>query len=96
MRDERGPSCCGRNNLALSEKYMLTIHEASAYFGIGLKTLRRMAENNEGSFALLMGNRFLIVRHKFETYIDELIEHGKGGITDEESGFEQQGYSESE
>ena len=35
-----------KNNIPISEKYMLTIYEASAYFNIGVKKLRRMAENS--------------------------------------------------
>ena len=66
--------CSTNNNVPLSEKYLLTIHEASAYFNIGIKKLRRMAESNEGKFALQMGNRYLIVRGKFEDYIEQLIE----------------------
>ena len=31
--------------LPVSEKYMLTIKEAAAYFNIGIKKLRRIAEN---------------------------------------------------
>ena len=30
-----------KNNIPISEKYMLTIYEASAYFNIGVKKLRR-------------------------------------------------------
>ena len=62
-----------KNNIPISEKYMLTIYEASAYFNIGVKKLRRMAENNKGKFAFYMGNRYLIVRTKFENYIEQLI-----------------------
>ena len=32
-------------DIRTGEKYMLTIKEASVYFGIGIKQLRRMAEN---------------------------------------------------
>ena len=39
----------------------------------GVKKLRRMAEDNEGRFAITMGSRYLIVREKFEEYIDSLI-----------------------
>ena len=60
-----------KNNIPISEKYMLTIYEASV--NIGVKKLRRMAENNEGRFAFYMGNRYLIVRTKFENYIEQLI-----------------------
>ena len=59
--------------IPISEKYMLTINEAAAYFSIGVKKLRRMAEDNEGKFAITMGSRYLIVREKFEEYIDSLI-----------------------
>ena len=32
-----------------------------------------MAENNEGKFSFYIGNRNLIVRTKFENYIEQLI-----------------------
>ena len=47
-------------DIRTGEKYMLTIKEASVYFGIGIKQLRRMAENNDGSYSLKFGNRFMI------------------------------------
>lgn len=72
-----------KNNIPLSEKYLLTIHEASAYFNIGIKNLRRMAEKNEGEFAFYMGNKYLIVRVKFEAYIEQLIMKGKEVKMDE-------------
>ena len=59
--------------IPISEKYMLTVNEASAYFNIGIKNMRRMAEDNKGAFAIMMGNRYLIVRTKFEAYIDSLV-----------------------
>lgn len=65
-----------KKNIPIGEKYLLTIHEASAYFNIGIKNLRRMAEINEGKFAFYMGNRYLIVRAKFEDYIEQLIMDG--------------------
>ena len=36
----------------VSEKYMLTIKEAAAYFNIGIKKLRRIAEDNLGTVAV--------------------------------------------
>lgn len=74
---------CKKNDIPLGEKYLLTIHEASAYFNIGVKNLRRMAETNEGKFAFYMGNRYLIVRAKFEDYIEQLIMVGKEVSEDE-------------
>lgn len=55
--------------LPVSEKYMLTIKEAAAYFNIGIKKMRRIAENNLGTVAVFCGNRFLIIRPKFEEFI---------------------------
>ena len=48
---------------------MLTIKEAASYFNIGTKKLRRIAEDNLGTVAVFCGNRFLIVRPKFEEFI---------------------------
>ena len=48
--------------LPVSEKYMLTIN-------IGIKKLRRIAEDNLGTVAVYCGNRFLIIRPKFEEFI---------------------------
>ena len=53
----------------VSEKYTLTIKEAAAYFNIGIKKMRRIAEDNLGTVAVYCGNRFLIVRPKFEEFI---------------------------
>ena len=57
--------------LKASEKYMLTIREASAYFSIGEKKLRRLAEEHTGDFAVINGNRYLIIRTKFEQFLLE-------------------------
>ena len=53
----------------VSEKYTLTIKEAAAYFNIGIKKMRRIAEDNLGTVAVYCGNRFLIIRSKFEEFI---------------------------
>lgn len=55
--------------LSLSEKYTLSIKEAAVYFNIGIKKMRRLAEENMGNFALVSGNRYLIIRTKFEEYL---------------------------
>lgn len=55
------------------EKYTLTIEEASKYFRIGEKKLRKLAEENQGACWLTMnGNRIQIKRKQFEKVIDEL------------------------
>ena len=59
-------------NMPISEKFMLTISEASEYFNIGVKKLRRLAEDNLGEFAVYSGNRYLILRSKFEEYLQNV------------------------
>lgn len=51
------------------DKFLLTIKEAAAYFSIGEKKMRRMAEDNLGTYAVFSGNRYLVIRPKFEEYI---------------------------
>ena len=57
--------------LAISEKYALTIHEAAQYFSIGIKKMRRLAEDNIGVFAVYSGNRYLIIRSKLEEFLQK-------------------------
>ena len=59
----------GDDRVPLSEKYALTIKEAAVYFNIGNKKMRRLAEDNLGRFAVVSGNRFLIIRPKFEQFL---------------------------
>lgn len=53
----------------IGEKFMLTIKEAAPYYNIGQKKLRRMADDNLGVFSVYSGNRYLIIRPKFEEFI---------------------------
>lgn len=55
--------------ITLGEKYMLTIREASIYFNIGVKKIRRLAEDNLGVFSIYSVNRYLIIRPKFEEHL---------------------------
>ena len=55
--------------------------EAAEYFNIGIKKMRRLAEDNEGEFAIYMGNRYLVIRERFENYIVNL---SCGGEDEEE------------
>ena len=56
--------------MPIGETYTLTLREASAYFNIGEKKIRRLAEDHTGEFSLHSGNRYLIIRHKFEAFLD--------------------------
>ena len=55
--------------IPLNEKYSLTIKEAALYFSIGVIKMRRLAEDNLGDFAVYSGNRYLILRERFEDYL---------------------------
>ena len=57
--------------IPVQEKYALTIREASEHFSIGIKKMRRLAEDNLGRFAIYSGNRYLIIRTKFEKFMEE-------------------------
>ncbi len=59
------------NKVPLSEKYSLTIKEAADYFSIGTKKMRRLAEDNLGDFAVYNGNRYLIIRDRFEAFLQQ-------------------------
>ena len=57
--------------IPVTEKYMLSINEAAQYFNIGVKKMRRLAEDNLGVFAVYSGNRYLIIRCKFEEFLQK-------------------------
>lgn len=63
----------GMNELPIQEKFMISLKEAGYYFNIGIKKMKRMAELNEGGFALYNGNRWLMCRPKFEENLFELM-----------------------
>ncbi len=56
---------------------MLTICEASVYFNIGEKSMRKLVEENHNVFAFKKGSRYVIVRHLFEEYIDKCVKGEK-------------------
>lgn len=58
-------------DIPLKEKYSLSIAEAADYFGICQRKMRRLAEDNLGRFSVYSGNRYLILREKFEQYISQ-------------------------
>lgn len=62
-----------QTDIAIWERYTLTIEEASKYFRIGENKLRRLAEENKNANWLIMnGNRIQIKRKQFEKIIDTL------------------------
>lgn len=75
-RMEGGDAVYMKNvDIPVWEKYTLTIEEASVYFRIGEKKLRRLAdEHKNASWLITNGNRIQIKRKQFEKIIDELDE----------------------
>lgn len=61
--------------ITLGEKYMLTIREASIYFNIGVKKIRRLAEDNIGVFSIYSGNRYLIIRPNLRNISAEFLRY---------------------
>ena len=53
--------------LPLSEKYMLTISEAAAYFGIGPNKMRILV-NEHPELGIRYGNRNLVIRESVEGF----------------------------
>lgn len=54
-------------------KFALTIHEAAAYFGIGEKKLRKLAEEYiDAGFVLQNGTKSLIKRVQFEDFLSKI------------------------
>ena len=61
------------NDIPIWQKYTLSIEEASRYFRIGEKKLRRLAEEKpDANWLIMNGNRLQIKRKQFEKVIDEL------------------------
>ena len=56
--------------MEVNEKYMLTVKEAAEYYNIGTKSLRRIVENGEKKFAVSCTNKVMIIRRRFEEYLD--------------------------
>ena len=59
-------------SVAIENKYNLTMWEAAEYFNIGINNLREIVEHEGKKFAVKVGEKkHLIIRHKFEEFIDE-------------------------
>ena len=64
--------------LGINEKYLLRIVEAAEYYGIGLKRLRRIAEDGGKIFSVRVGDeRWMINREKFNEYLETYYFSGK-------------------
>lgn len=66
-----GDSGKDNNNVPIHLKYLLTISEASAYFGIGENSLREWVRDNyKSEYVFFIGKKILIKRKLFESFLD--------------------------
>ena len=62
-----------KTQVEIKDKFCLTIDEASVYFNIGEKKLRKIiADNLNTGFIIQNGVKFLIKRKQFEDFLREL------------------------
>ena len=55
--------------ISVKDKFCLTIEEASRYFGIGEKKLRKLVHDNlDAGFVIQNGVKILIKRQRFEQF----------------------------
>ena len=54
------------------EKYLLTLDEAAAYFGLGQAKLREMTDQDGCEFVLWNGKKRLVKRKTLELHLSEL------------------------
>lgn len=62
-------------NVPIWQKYMLTVDEATQYFGIGEKKIRNLILENVDTdfcFTVQIGNKSLINRRKFEDFLNQI------------------------
>lgn len=55
----------------LNEKWLLSVAESAAYFGIGQNRISELALQDGCKFVVFVGNKKLIKRKKFEEFLDE-------------------------
>ena len=60
-----------KSDLPIWERKVLTCDEAAAYSGIGIGRLRSMTMKKGCPFAIANGTQILIVREKFDAYMDK-------------------------
>ena len=55
--------------LSISEKSLLTLEEAAAYFNIGINRIRTMTNGDDCPYVLWIGSKRLIKRKPFEEFL---------------------------
>lgn len=67
----RGDSLA-KSNVPISEKFNLTIEEASEYFNIGRDKLYELVKEDGCKFVIHNGRSILIKRKVFEKYLEQV------------------------
>ena len=63
------------SDLPISDKYCLTIPEASEYFGIGETKMRKLASDHiESGFFIQNGVKILVKRKRFEDFLEDFLD----------------------
>ena len=60
-----------KNEVPIWQKANLTLEEAAAYFGIGVKKLRELTDTDTCAFVLWVGGKRLIKRKQMELYLEK-------------------------
>ena len=60
-----------RCEIPVWEKVNLTLEEAAAYSNIGINRLRELSDGDQCPFVLFVGNKRLIKRKQFDSYLAE-------------------------
>ena len=61
-----------KDKIALSQKSLLTLEEASAYFNIGVCKMRELTNDENCPYVLWNGNKRLIKRQLLEEHLNRL------------------------
>ena len=61
-----------KRELPIWERKVLSVQEAATYSGIGIAKLRSIAMKKGCPFSIANGTQVLIVREKFDSYIDKI------------------------
>ena len=68
-----------KDNLAINEKYNLTIKEAVKYFNIGEKNLRRLVSDNPNAdYILTWKKQKLKLEHEYYQCRMKFMQHSRG------------------
>ena len=59
------------NKVEIKDKALLTVTEASAYFGIGSKKLYELTNDQHSPYVIWVGKKRLIKRKLLESYLDK-------------------------